>query len=38
MFDVFLFLGTTKMDLQGIRKAKANYEAISKSKIKYVLI
>jgi len=38
IFDVFLFLGTTKMDLKGIRKTKANYEAFSNSKIKYVFI
>lgn len=36
--DVFLFLGTAEMNLRGIRKAKANYEAFSNSKIKYVFI
>jgi len=36
--DVFLFLGTGGMNLNGIRKAKANYEAFSNSKIKYVFI
>jgi len=35
--DVFLFLGTTEMNLRGIRKTKANYEAYSNTKIKYVL-
>jgi len=38
IFDVFLFLGTSKMDLRGIRQTKANYEAFSNSKIKYVFI
>jgi len=36
--DVFLFLGTPEMDLKDIRKTKANYEAFSNSKIKYVFI
>lgn len=36
--DVFLFLGTNKMDFRGIRKTKANYEAFSNSKIKYVIL
>jgi len=36
--DVFLFLGTAEMNLRSIRKTKANYEAYSNSKIKYVFI
>lgn len=39
MYDVFLFVGTNKMDLRMIRKAKAEYEAhFSNSKIKYVFV
>lgn len=39
MYDVFLFVGTNKMDLRMIRKAKADYEAyFSNSKIKYVFV
>lgn len=34
--DVFLFLGTAEMNLRDIRKTKADYEAYSNSKIKYV--
>ncbi|XP_060847363.1 uncharacterized protein LOC132926954 [Rhopalosiphum padi] len=37
MYDVFVFLGTNKMDLKRIRKAKANYEAFSNSKIKIIV-
>jgi len=39
LYDVFLFVGTNKMDLRMIKKAKADYEAYySNSKIKYVFI
>ncbi|KAE9528516.1 hypothetical protein AGLY_012087 [Aphis glycines] len=38
MYDVFLFVGTNKMDLRMIRKAKAQYEAyFSNSKIKIIV-
>ncbi|XP_026819290.1 uncharacterized protein LOC113557950 [Rhopalosiphum maidis] len=38
MYDVFLFMGTHKMDLKSIRKVKANYEAyFSNSKIKIIV-
>lgn len=38
IYDVFLFLGTTKMDYNNLKKTKANYEALTNSKIKYVVI
>jgi len=38
MYDVFLFLGTSKMNLKYIRDTKARYEAFSNLKIKYVVL
>jgi len=38
MYDVFLFLGTSKMDFQNIKKTKASYEAHTNIKTKYVFI
>lgn len=36
-FDVFVFLGTNKMNLKDFRKAKKEYQELSKKSIKYAI-
>lgn len=36
-YDVFVFLGTNKMNLKNIKKAKKEYQEFSKKSIKYAI-
>lgn len=37
-YDIFVFLGTNKMNLKDIKKAKKEYQEFSKKSIKYAII
>lgn len=36
-YDVFVFLGTNKMNLKNIKKAKKEYQEFSKKSLKYAI-